>query len=106
MTRLQTLPLFWTGLFTNNSEYSVMIILQYLVKESNSKECVIKGDNLCVTGPYETMSRFHKKSTRFLGPVIDVIQSQIRTLASVLIICLFCYIWKLSIAVIAREAGR
>ena len=67
MTPLQTLPLFWTSLFINNCEYSVMIILQYLVKEPNLKKCVIKGDNLCATGPYET--RFHKKSTRFLGPV-------------------------------------
>ncbi len=33
--------------------------LKHLLKEPNTKKCIIKRDNVCVTGPYETMSRFH-----------------------------------------------
>ncbi len=35
-----------------------IFLLVLLVKEPNTKKCNIKRDNLCVTGPYETMSRF------------------------------------------------
>ncbi len=30
-----------------------------IVGEPNLKNCIIKGDNLCVVGPYETMHRFY-----------------------------------------------
>ena len=47
-------------------EYDIHVHVMHTIDVSSEisqgaklKKCVIKGDNLCVTGPYETMSRFH-----------------------------------------------
>ncbi len=55
--RVQGMSLNWCSVSTSTT----LVVKQgVLVKEPNSKKCVIiKEDNLCVMGPYETMSRFH-----------------------------------------------
>ena len=47
-----------------NGKFILQSLLQYIysrhiVKEPNTKKCVIKGDDLCFLGPYDTMSIFH-----------------------------------------------